>query len=140
MWLKLIGHLNLLCAHTTRAITNHTPISEYRLKFFPREEFRCPCSYYLIESRRHILHECVRFNGYWNPRRDSFSYFIMFLVLNPNAFSFCSLLGLFCSFLFLFFFFLSFFFSFFLSLSLTYVVMKVATIVCLCTPCNKLLI
>jgi len=50
-WLKLIGHLNSLCAHAMRAITNHTPISEYRLRFFPREEFRCPCGRYPIKSR-----------------------------------------------------------------------------------------
>ena len=64
LWLKLIGHLNLLCACATRAITNHTPIGKYRLRFFPREEFRCLCSHYLIKSRWHILHDCVRFNGY----------------------------------------------------------------------------
>ena len=93
LWLKLIGHSNLLCARTTRAIINHAPIGEYRLRFFLREEFRCPCNHYPIESRQHILHECVRFNGYWNPRRDSFSHFVMFLVLNPNAFSFCNSLG-----------------------------------------------
>ena len=92
-WPKLIGHSNSLCACTTRAITNHAPISEYRLRFFPREEFRYPCGHYPIESRRHILHDCVRFNGYWNPRRDSFSHFIMFLVLNPNAFSFFNSVG-----------------------------------------------
>jgi len=63
-WLKLFGHLNLLCARATRAITNHAPIGEYRLRFFPREEFKCPCSRYPIESRHHILHECGRFNGY----------------------------------------------------------------------------
>ena len=92
-WLKLIGYLNLLCACTIRAITNHAPISKYRLRFFLREEFRCPCSHYPIKSRCHILHDCVRFNGYWNPKRDSFSHFIMFLVLNPNAFSFCDSVG-----------------------------------------------
>ena len=64
LWLKLIGHLNLLYAHATRAITNHASIGKYRLRFFPREEFRCPCSHYPIESRRHILHDCIRFNGY----------------------------------------------------------------------------
>jgi len=51
LWLKLIGYSNLLCAHATRAITNHAPIGEYRLRFFPREKFRCSCSHYLIESR-----------------------------------------------------------------------------------------
>jgi len=50
-WLKMIGHSNSLCACTTRAITNHTPIGEYRLRFFPREEFKCPCGQYPIESR-----------------------------------------------------------------------------------------
>jgi len=57
-WLKTFGHSNLLCACATRAITNHAPIGEYRLRFFLREEFKCLCSLYLIESRCHILHEC----------------------------------------------------------------------------------
>jgi len=51
LWLKLIGYSNLLCAYTTRAITNHTPIGKYRLRFFLREEFRCPCGHYPIKSR-----------------------------------------------------------------------------------------
>ena len=87
-WLQAFGHSNLLCARAMRAITNHAPIGEYRLRFFPNEEFKCPCSNYPIESRRHILHDCIRFNGYWNPRRDSLSHFIMFLIANPNAFTF----------------------------------------------------
>ena len=93
LWLKVFGHTNLLCARATRAITNHAPISEYRLRFFLNEEFKCPCGLYPIKSRRHILHQCVRFNSYWNPRRDSLSHFVMFLEFNPNAFSFCDLLG-----------------------------------------------
>ena len=28
-WLQVFGHSNSLCAHTTRAITNHAPIGEY---------------------------------------------------------------------------------------------------------------
>ena len=67
-WLQLFGHSNSLCVCALRAITNHAPIREYRLRFFPREEFKCLCSVYSIESRRHILHNCSRFNGYWNPR------------------------------------------------------------------------
>ena len=51
LWLKLIGHLNLLCTYTMRAITNHAPIGKYRLRFFLREEFRCSYGHYLIESR-----------------------------------------------------------------------------------------
>jgi len=87
-WLQVFGHSNSLCARTTRAITNHAPIGEYQLRFFPNEDFMCPCNNYLIELRRHILHEYRRFNGYWNPRRDSLNHFIMFLITNPNAFAF----------------------------------------------------
>ena len=63
-WLQVFGQLNTLCAYMTRAITNHAPIGEYRLRFFPREEFKCLCGMYPIKSRRHILHDYSRFNGY----------------------------------------------------------------------------
>jgi len=87
-WLQYFSHSNLLCACSIRAITNHTPIGEYQLKFFPNEEFVCSCSFYLIESRRHILYECKRFNNYWNPRRDTIVHFMLFLQFNSSAFSF----------------------------------------------------
>ena len=89
-WLQSFGHSNLLCARAVRAITNHAPIGEYRLCLFPGIDFSCPCSNYPIETRRHILHECQRFNEYWNPRRDLLSHFVMFLTANPNAFAFVS--------------------------------------------------
>ena len=88
LWLKMFGHSNSLCACATRAITNHASIGKFRLRFFSRKEFKCLCDQYLIESKCHILYECGRFNGYWNPRRDSLSHFIMFLVFNPSTFSF----------------------------------------------------
>ena len=87
-WLQAFGHSNLLCTKATRAITNHAPIEKYRLKFFPKEDFSCPCGLYPIESRQHILYKCKRFNEYWNPRRDSIAHFIQFLECNPLAFSF----------------------------------------------------
>ena len=87
-WLQSFSHSNLLCARATRAITNHVPIGEYRLRFLPNMNFSCPCNNYPIESRRHILYECKRFNRYWNLRRDSLSHFVMFLITNPNAFVF----------------------------------------------------
>ena len=43
-WLKVFGYLNSLCACATRAITNHAPIGKFRLRFFSREEFKCPCN------------------------------------------------------------------------------------------------
>lgn len=86
--LKYFSHSNSLCARALRVITNHSPISKYRLRFFLREDFSCLCRLYHIESRRHILHECRRFNEYWNLRRDSIGHFVMFLELNPNVFTF----------------------------------------------------
>ena len=88
LWLQAFGQLNILCMRTMRVITNHAPIGEYKLRSFPREEFKCPCSVYPIKSRRHILHDCSRFNDYWNPRRDLLSHFLMFLKTNPNVFAF----------------------------------------------------
>jgi len=87
-WLKYFGHPNFLCARATRSIVNHAPIGEYCLRFFPWEEFKCLCGLYPIESRHHILHECRRYNNYWNPRRDSIAHFTLFLKFNCNAFSF----------------------------------------------------
>ena len=89
-WLKYFGHSNSLCVRASKAITNYTPIGEYRLRFFLREDFSCPCSSYLIKTRKHILYECRRFNKYWNLRQDSISYFILFLKFNPSVFAFAS--------------------------------------------------
>ena len=63
-WLQTFGHSNSLCMHMTRAITNHAPIGEYRLRFFPDKDFSCSCNNYPIELKRHILHKCKRFNRY----------------------------------------------------------------------------
>ena len=83
LWLKLLGHSNSLCARATRVITNYALIGEYRLRFFPKEEFKCPCRAYPIESRYHILYKCRRFNNYWNPNKKSLQHFITFLEFNP---------------------------------------------------------
>ena len=87
-WLKHLGYSNSLCARALRAITNHAPIGEYRLRFFPREDFSCLCGLHPIETRWYILHKYKRFNNYWNLRRDSISHFIMFLESNSNVFAF----------------------------------------------------
>ena len=87
-WLQVFGHSNSLCTCTMRAITNHTSIGKCQLRFFFNKDFKYSCNDYSIESRRHILHKYRRFNGYWNPRRDSLNYFTMFLITNPNTFAF----------------------------------------------------
>jgi len=51
-WLQAFGYSNSLCTCVMRAITNHAPIGEYRLRFFPDKDFSCPCNNYPLESRR----------------------------------------------------------------------------------------
>ena len=97
-WLKVFRCSNSLCVYALWAITNHTSIGEYRLRFFSREEFKCLCSLYPIESRHHILHECDRFNRYWNSRRNSLGHFVMFLVANLSVFAFTNNIPLLCLF------------------------------------------
>ena len=63
-WLQAFGYSNLLCAQATRTITNHASIGECHLRFFPNEDFSCPCGNFPIESRRHVLYNCKRHNGY----------------------------------------------------------------------------
>ena len=146
--LKFFEYSNSLCIRTTRVIVNHVPISKYRLRFFFRENFSCLCGSYPIESRHYILYECKRFNVYWNLRRNSISYFVLFLEFNSRVFSFkivitqsnqlqSYLISLFLSLLFSFYLIL-----FFLLYKLGFFVhsYKVATMVCPHTSCNKLLI
>ena len=146
--LKFFEHSNSLCIKATRAIVNHVPISKYRLRFFFRENFSCLCGSCSIESRCYILYECKRFNVYWNLRRDSISYFVLFLEFNSRVFSFkmaitqsnqlqSYLISLFLSLLFSFYLILFFLLYKLGSFVHSY---KVATIVCSHTPCNKLLI
>ena len=135
-WLQSFRQSNSLCVHTSKAITNYTPIREYRLRFFTKEDFKSPCGVYSIESRRYILHDCKRFNSYQNLRRDTLSHFVMFLKANPNTFAFldnsdstsisrpynqfypffsCSFLFTFCQLVLLFFSFFFFLFSSYMS-------------------------
>ena len=86
-WLKTIGFSNSLCVRATRAITSHAPIGKFYIRFFPKEDFSCPCGSYPIESRWYILHKCRRYNNYWNPNRESFSHFVAFLELILGHFS-----------------------------------------------------
>jgi len=67
---------------------NYTPIGEYYLRFFPRENSSCLYEYYPIETRYHILYNCKRFNKYWNLLRDTLSHLVAFLEFNLGAFLF----------------------------------------------------
>jgi len=84
-WLKHFSLSNSMCVHITRLITNHAPIGEYRLMFFPKELFVCMCGDYPIEMRRHILFNCVQYKKSWNPKRKSLKDILEF---NPGVFCF----------------------------------------------------
>ena len=58
-WLKYFSFSNSICTYITRLIMNHTPISKYKLRFFPIKLFIYICRYYFIKSRRHILFDCT---------------------------------------------------------------------------------
>jgi ribonuclease HI len=87
------GHSSVLTARMARAILSHAPTGEFRRRFFPREESQCPtCG--VLQSRRHILNSCTRYN-----RRPNFYEFLKnsadpgialqdFLTDNPTAFTF----------------------------------------------------
>ena len=63
-WIKNFSFSNSLYAWATWAITNHTLIREYYLRFFLRKEFSYPCRDYPIKIRYHILHDHRNFNKY----------------------------------------------------------------------------
>jgi len=87
-WLKYFEYSNSLCVRVTRAIVNHASIGKYRLRFFSKEDFKCPCGNHLIETRHHIFYNCKRYNKYWNPRRNMIGHFTLFLEYKSSAFSF----------------------------------------------------
>ena len=54
-WLKYFSLSNLLCVCITKLITNHAPISEYRLRFFSNNLFAYLYSNSPIETRIYIV-------------------------------------------------------------------------------------
>ena len=84
-WLKHFGLSNSMCAHVTRLITNHASIGEYRLRFFPKESSVCLCGNSPIETRTHILHECIWYKKSWNPKMESLKDILTFLEFNTGA-------------------------------------------------------
>ncbi|KAF8676633.1 hypothetical protein AX14_004852 [Amanita brunnescens Koide BX004] len=76
-------------------MTNHAPMGEYRLQFFPDQPAHCPhCGEETLLSRRHILCECPWYvNKFpsltdWGSQRHNDKSLSGFLDKNPTAFSF----------------------------------------------------
>ena len=77
------------------AITNHAPTGEYRTRFFPNELAHCPhCGEETLQSRRHILCECLQYVTKfpsltdWGSQRHNDKSLLGFLDKNPTAFTF----------------------------------------------------
>jgi len=88
-WMSHLGHSISLCARATRAILNYVPIGEYRARFFPQETCACPCGQSNIETKLHILTECLRFaSDRITLPSPCIGDFIKFLTSNPFAFAF----------------------------------------------------
>jgi len=63
-WLPSIGFINALCVHFTRMTTGHTPIGEYRQRFFPNSPTSCPCSQADLQTCEHIIMQCPLAQGF----------------------------------------------------------------------------
>jgi len=88
IWIRHFGFSTSICTCVTRMITNHTPIGEYRLRFFSKEFFACLCEDYSIKTRRYIMFYCAKYKKSWNPKRKSLKNVLIFLEFNPSAFCF----------------------------------------------------
>jgi len=138
------GHSNSLYVKASKAIVNHTPISEYCLRFLPRENFACPHTLYSIITR-YILYEYKKYNNYWSLKREAIAHFTLFLEFNRKK----AVLNQFVIYILLAscFLFIVFFYSFFLLFfhSLCYFNLNVYNYLIVTTVCqqalhNKLLI
>ncbi len=78
IWMKYVRSPNLLCAYITRIIMNHFLLGNIGL-VFPKESFVCLLVIIQLRQRVHILHRCVYYRKYWNPKRESLNNIITFL-------------------------------------------------------------
>jgi len=85
LWLKICGCSNTLTACLTRLITNHAPIGIYKLRFFLKEPYNCPCKKAEIETRQPLLFNCKRFKKSWNPKREPIFDILTFLEPQPRG-------------------------------------------------------
>ena len=81
-WLNHFGYSNTLYVWTTKVIINYASIEKYYLIFFLRELFEYSYKNYLIESICYILHDCRRYNKFWNSDRELLKNFAIFLEFN----------------------------------------------------------
>ena len=54
-WLKHFSSSNLLCVCIARLVTNHAPISEYRLEFFRKEPIAYPYSVKIVDGGLYFI-------------------------------------------------------------------------------------
>ena len=80
LYIKYFRYSNSLCTRTTQAMTNHTPIGEYHLRFFLKESFMLQIQ---ILSVRQVNESCTGLtqeNSIEDSVQDSLSY-----ILKPHG-------------------------------------------------------
>ena len=68
--------------------TDHTPIGEYRQRFFLSLPTSCLCGKAKVQTREHIVMECDLHDPFTHLCNIIINSFVHFLVDNPGAFSF----------------------------------------------------
>ena len=91
-WLKAMGGNTTLTSRTTRMITGHAPIGEYRQRLSLDGEYQCWCRGPEIQTRDHLLRVCPKVDRKeTRASPDSVEGFTEFLDNNPALGSFNSL-------------------------------------------------
>ena len=68
--------------------TGHTPIGEYRQRFFPNLPTSCPYKKAKVQTQEHIVMEYNLYDPSTCPYNTIINSFIYFLADNPGVFSF----------------------------------------------------
>ncbi|KAF8643073.1 hypothetical protein AX14_009644 [Amanita brunnescens Koide BX004] len=90
----LSGNDITLLSRMARAATNHAPTGEYRRRFYPGLDDRCPACPDRTLSRTHILFHCPRYVSLhssmtnWCRDRNNSKSWKAFFSRNPSAFTF----------------------------------------------------
>ncbi|KAF8643277.1 hypothetical protein AX14_009581, partial [Amanita brunnescens Koide BX004] len=83
-----------LLSRMARAITNHAPLGDYRRRFLPDLEQRCPACPQHAQTRTHVLFHCPRYFPLhtsltnWCHDRNNNKSWKIFFQRNPTAFTF----------------------------------------------------
>ena len=88
----LAGNDIEMLSRMARAITNHAPTGEYRRRFYPDRENRCPSCPQRVQTRTHVLFHCPKYTPLyssmtnWSHDKQNHKSWKSFFLRNPSAF------------------------------------------------------